>query len=63
VSASRAREPQKPYQLPASALARIDELVECDPSLSPEQQRLIQRSLGPALARIAERAARAQQAA
>jgi hypothetical protein len=53
----------KPYQLPPEALARVDELVACAPPLSPGQQRLIQRSLGPALARIAERAASEPEAA
>lgn len=55
--------PRQPYELPAAALAEVDALVACAPPLSESQERLIQRALGPALARIAQRAARQAQAA
>jgi hypothetical protein len=34
-------------KLPPNVQARVDELVEIAPPLSPAQQRLIQRLLGP----------------
>ena len=55
--------PQQPYQLPPAALAEVDALVACAPPLTESQERLIQRALGPALARIAARAASEPQAA
>lgn len=55
--------PQQPYQLPPAALAEVDALVACAPPLSEGQQLLIRRTLGPALARIAQRAASEPQAA
>lgn len=55
--------PQQPYRLPPAALAEVDALVACAPPLSEGQQRLIQRALGPALARIAQRAVSEPQAA
>ena len=54
---------QQPYQLPPAALAEVDALVACAPPFSEGQQRLIPRALSPALARIAQRAAREPQAA